>query len=291
VLIAVCLLHFGIQRQQRLRGGVAPRLLGLGFLMVLIAVGLLMGLGRGAFSQNPLLNQYQQGMLILFFVTLAVTFAVPSQRDGARVLTIIAYFLTALTFAEFMSIIFRFLGVNQVKGSTLDFQYVVPLAAIYWFIRYFTEKGHVLRNCLVLSVVVFGVIVRLQKPVVVPLLFAFFFIVSIFLIVYLLNPRLRSSIIIKRGLLLVMMFVVAIILLEIAIPASFLGDYRLIFYDRFLKINPVTGVSEGRIDGGRLEYYTLAWRIIQPNPVFGLGIGAAFPHPYRFRLSRERTDA
>lgn len=280
LLLAVCLLHLGVQRRQRLQGRGAAPYLGLGVLMLLVALGLLLGIGRGALSQTPYLNNYQQGMLVLFFATAAVAFAVPSQKDGARLVTIIAYFLTILVFAEFASILNRFLGVVQIKSQTLEFQYVIPFVTIYWFIRYLTSKGGILKNGIILGVVVFGAIGRLQKPVVVPLFFALLFVGFVFLVAYYRHPALRSLTIIKRALLLMALVAAAVILLEIIIPSSFLGDYRLIFYDRFLKVDPFTGVSEGRIDGGRLEYYSLAWDLVKANPLFGLGLGAAFPHPY-----------
>ena len=78
----------------------------------------------------------------------------------------------------------------------------------------------------------------------------------------------------------ILLVLATLLVLEAAIPGSFLGDYRLIFYDRYLKANPVTGASEGRLDGGRLEYYGLAWQVIADSRWLGQGIGAAFPHPY-----------
>lgn len=280
LLIAVSVLHLVAQRRQRLQRGTGSPALGLGVLMLLVAVGLLVGIGRGMFDQNPYLKQYQQGMLVLFFVTAAVAYALPSQKEGARLVTIIAYFLTALTFAEFASVLSRFLGITQIKSQTLEFQYVIPFVAIYWFIRYLTSKGDIIKNALLLGIVVFGAIGRLQKPVVVPLFFALLVVGIVFLLAYYRHPALRGMTILKRALLLIVLVLAALILLEIIIPSSFLGDYRLIFYDRFLKVDPTTGVSEGRIDGGRLEYYSLAWNLVKANPLFGLGVGAAFPHPY-----------
>ena len=78
----------------------------------------------------------------------------------------------------------------------------------------------------------------------------------------------------------ILLVLAALLVLEVTIPGSFLGDYRLIFYDRYLKANPITGATEGRIDGGRFELYTLAWHAIEGKRWLGLGIGGASLHPY-----------
>lgn len=278
VLMAVSLAHILTQRH-RLSVSSTGRL-GLGIFFVLVAVGLFAGLLRGVFAQNIYLPAYQQGMLILFFVTVGVAYAVPDQKIGARLVTAIAYFLTMMAFFELMSVVAKLMGVGEVNFQLLEFQYVIPFASVYWLVRYLTEPGKVLRNGLILGVAILGAISRLQKPVVVPLFFTLLLTGLLILLVFFFHRRLSSARILGRALLLIAMIVTAVAFLELITPSSFLREYALIFYDRFLKVNPATGASEGRIDGGRLEYYGLAWNLVKENPFFGLGIGAAFPHPY-----------
>lgn len=280
VLALISFADLLVQRRRRLGNGAATGRLGLGIFLVLVTIGLVVGLGRGSLGQTPYLPQYEQGMLILFFVTLGVAYAVPSQSDGARVAKLIAYFLTIMATLEFLSIFAKFMGAGQVNFQVLEFQYVIPFASIYWMIRYLTEKEGLLRNSFLLAIVLLGAIGRLQKPVIVPLFFALLLTGLIVFVVYVFHPRLRGAMIVRRALLLILAFVAAVALLEFITPSDFLAEYRLIFYDRFLKLNPETGVSQGRIDGGRLEYYGLAWNLVKANPLFGLGIGSAFPHPY-----------
>lgn len=278
VLMAVSLAHMLTQRRHL--GGAATGRLGLGIFFALVAVGLFTGLLRGVFGQNFYLPQYQQGMLILFFVTMGVAYAVSSQRIGARLVTASAYFLTMMAFFQLLSVIAKLMGAGEVNFQLLEFEYVIPFASVYWLIRYLTEPGKVLRNGLILGVAILGAISRLQKPVVVPLFLTLLLTGLIILIVFLFHRRLSGARILGRAVLLIIMIVAAVALLELITPSNFLNEYVLIFYDRFLKVNPATGASEGRIDGGRLEYYGLAWNLVKENPLFGLGIGAAFPHPY-----------
>lgn len=279
VLVLVSLADLIVGKRQRLASGAARGRLGFGVFMVLVAIGLAAGIGRGALSQNPFLQNYQHGMLILFFVTLGVAYAVPSQKAGAQLVRAIAYFLTVMAGLEFLSILAKFMGAGEVNFQLLEFQYVIPFVSIYWLIRYLTEKGNLLRNSLLLGIVLLGAIGRLQKPVVVPLFFTLLLTGLVILFVHLFHPKLHSGMIIRRALLLVIAMFAAVAILELITPSNFLAEYRLVFYDRFLKVNPETGATKGRIDGGRLEYYGLAWSLIKSNPVFGLGVGAAFPHP------------
>jgi hypothetical protein len=276
-LAAVALAHMLSQRR-RLRGGPTGRL-GLGLFFVLVAVGLFAGLLRGVFAQNIYLPQYQQGMVVLFVVTMGVAYAVPDQKVGARLVTVIAYFMTMMAFLELMSVVAKLMGAGEVNFQLIEFLYVAPFASIYWLVRYLTEHGKMVRSGFFLGVSILGVIARLQKPVVVPLFFALLLTGLILLVIFFVHPRLSSARILRRAVLLIVMMVAAVALLEVITPSSFLREYVLIFYDRFLKLNPETGVSQGRIDGGRLEYYGLAWSLISENRLFGLGLGAAFPHP------------
>ncbi|MCX7853403.1 MAG: hypothetical protein N2383_11525 [Caldilineales bacterium] len=250
----------------------------LALVLTLATLFWLMGWQRGLMQQNPLLNQYRQGPVIMFFMTIFTFYAIDSQNVGSKTIRFIAYFLGLLSILDLVSVTIRLTGLRS-PFATLEYQYVVPFAAIYFFIKYLTSKNYI-KNGILAAIVIIGCISEFQKPIVVPLFFALLGISIILMIVYFLHPCLNIRLIFKRCLLALLIFLCFIILLDVIIPSQVLVEYRLIFYDRYLKTNPETGQPIGRIDGGRLEYYFLAWEAIAENRWLGGGLGAAFVHPY-----------
>ena len=256
----------------------STRRLLLGCFFIIVAVGVIFGLNRGLVNATPYFTQYQQGILVMLLVVPLVYYAVPNVREADRLVRIMAYFLGALAVADLIGMLSRFMPVFRLPVQTLDFQFITPFAAIYFFVRYLTSRDRMLWNGAVFGIVFLGCIARFQKPIVVPLVLVLGFMGLILLIVFFLNSRMRASHIIKRALLMILLVLAALLVLEVVIPGSFLGDYRLIFYDRYLKANPITGATEGRIDGGRFELYTAGLaRLFEGKRWLGL-VSAAPPY-------------
>jgi O-antigen ligase len=205
-------------------------------------------------------------------------YAIDKQSTGAKIIKFMTIFLGLLATLDLISVIIRLLGLRSPL-QTLEYQYVAPFAAIYFFIKYLTDKNY-LKSGFIAAIVIIGCISEFQKPIVVSLFFALLSVSIILMIVYFVHPHLNIRLILKKGLLAILLFLFFVILLDIIMPSRVLAEYRLIFYDRYLKTNPYTGEPTGRIDGGRLEYYFLAWEAIAENRWLGGGLGAAFVHPY-----------
>lgn len=275
---ATCLGYLLTQKRTRTNGRVSSPAFTLAFVLILAMLFWLLGWQRGWMQQNPLLNQYRQGTLIMFLMTLFTFYAIDKQNYGAKAIKFMAYFLGLLAILTLTSVAVRLIGFRSPL-QTLEYQYVAPFSAVYFFIKYITGKNY-LKNGFMTAVIIAGCISEFQKPVVVSLFFTLLIVGVILMIVYFLHPRLNIRIILKRGILAILIFLCLIILLDIILPSQVLAEYRLIFYNRYLKANPQTGEPIGRIDGGRLEYYRLAWEAIAESRWLGGGLGAAFVHPY-----------
>jgi O-antigen ligase len=249
----------------------------LGFVFVLAVLALAMGLLRGWEAQNPLLRQYRQGMVIFAWFTILVFYAVNTIKDAVRISKIMAYFLAFLAILDLIAVIIRFLPFIRLPLQTLEYQYVAPLAASYFLIKYLREKIS-WKNIIILSLTVLGCISEFQKPVVVPLFFTMLFTCVFIGLFY--SKNLQIMTIIKKLLLLGLIVISFVVLLDIILPTNFLSEYLILFYKRYLKINPNTGEQIESVFDTRLDYYVLAWESIKENRWFGGGVGASFTHPY-----------
>ena len=161
----------------------STRRLILGCFFILVTVGVMFGLNRGLANATPYFSQYEQGILVMLMVVPLVFYAVPSAREANRLVKIMAYFLGALAVAGLIGMLSRFMPVFRLPVQTLDFQFITPFAAIYFFVRYLTSRDNAL-EWRGLWYRIFGCIAEFQKPVVVPLVLVLGFMGLILLIVF-----------------------------------------------------------------------------------------------------------
>ncbi len=277
--VVITTLSVVVRERHGERKQVATGTLALWFFIVLLFVLVLMSVERGHAADNPYLSQYQQGVLTFVIVTPLVYYAIPSQEKADRIVRVIAAFVGFLTLGELVGTMTLFLPVPRLPITTLEFQYVIPFAALYFYIAFVTASDRLVGRAALFAIAIMGCLGRLLKPVVVPLFFAMVVTTLLLIVIWWRDPEKRVWTIVKRILVLAFLVIAVIGLLELVLPGSFLGDYRLIFYARYLKADPTTGQAYGRLDGGRLGYYGLAWQSMQGSQWLGGGLGTAFQHP------------
>lgn len=271
------------RRKQRRLQSSSGGLLGLGVFFLLAALIVVLGIGRGWIGLLPYIGQYQQGLVIMLLVAPLAYYAIPSQTAADRMLRRVALFLAGLAIAQLVVVVSRFIPGMALPGDTRDFLFILPVAVIYFFVQYMTKADgawRTLGRAGLFGAVFLGCIVTFQKPVVVPLVVALALVWLFLLLFGLRTHRFSAAQLIWRLLFIFVAGVAAVLVADAVIPGGFLTTYRNAFYYRYLKANPATGQVEGRIDGGRLEYYGLAWRYLEGRRFLGLGFGSGIPHPY-----------
>lgn len=246
----------------------------LGLLVLEFVLLVAVGLQYGRFNDNAQLISYERGLVIFFTVALSAYVGIESINKAKNVLRVFIWFLLVLSFGNAISVFVR----NSVPDLwapllSYDILYIMPLAGIYFFVFYLLARERSFFAMLLFVTAASGVILRFEKPVLVPFVAACG---ATYFVIFLLAGSLygvsRLSLI-KRALLLVFAAVAALLILELIVPGNLLLEYRIAFFRNYLKFNPVSGTSIGRVDGGRFYLWAKGLQVLKESPWWGQGFG------------------
>ncbi|NOZ71015.1 MAG: hypothetical protein GXP38_03735, partial [Chloroflexi bacterium] len=184
-------------------------------------------------------------------------------------------FLVGLSLADTLSFLLHITpGMPRLPFDLFLFMHILPLGGLYFFVDYLLSRRNVFWKGFLFIAASSSIVLRFQKPVIVPYIIATG---VVFLIVFAVAGRqglISRTKTVKRLVVLLSLAALLPILMDAIIPGSLLVEYRILFFKLFLKRNPVTGVLIGRIDGGRFYLITQSWEMVKQSPIWGLGFGS-----------------
>ena len=269
--IAVYLVAY--RRRMMSRDNALGRFL-LGFLLLEFIILVIMGVQNGMANGNEQLATYQKGLWIVLLVTTFAYWGVESQREMRDVIHHFSLFLVGLSLADTLSILLHITpGMPKLPFNLFLFMHILPLGGLYFFVDYLLSRRNVFWKGFLFIVASSSIVLRFQKPVIVPYIIV---IGMVFLIVFAVAGRpgfISRTKVVKRSVVLLLLAFLLPILMAAITPGSLLVEYRILFFKIFLKRNPVTGVLIGRIDGGRFYLIAQGWEMVKQSPIWGFGLG------------------
>lgn len=237
-------------------------------------------------------NPYYSGIgnaFITFFLVLILSFIANSRLDDLRkYLNIFAWSFLILGLLHslfFLSGKFGYITRFWIGESAM----VMPLVFYYFLFNYLLENDKEFKYLIYSFFSILPILLNFEKAIIVPFVLSGFLLVIINFINYIKNKNIHYkniTKIIKRGLILFLIFILILLIYYIILPDDF-ETYRRAIFINYLKISPDDLSPVGRIDGGRYFIWKSGLDLLLNKPLLGYGFGVAilsdlgdyvFPH-------------